>query len=187
MQIQKLTADEIRTNALQDLCELVSDAVSGGASVGWVTVPSTLEASSYWDSVADQVHSGAMVVLIAQEASRVIGTVQLHLSGRPNGVHRAEVARLLVHSHARRRGVGAALIAAIEAEALQHRVSLLLLDTRTGDPSQHLYEKIGYTLAGIIPHYARGTTGTLEPTSIMYKAIKEVGRHTTSQGNPLEA
>lgn len=49
--------------------------------------------------------------------------------------------------------------------------SLLVLDTRTGDPSQHLYEKLGYTLAGIIPHYARGTTGTLESTSIMYKEV----------------
>jgi acetyltransferase len=104
----------------------------------------------------------------------VIGTVQLHFSGRPYGGHRAEVARLLVHSRARR-GVGAALMAAIEAEALQRRISLLVLDTCTGDPSQHLYEKLGYTLAGIIPYYTRGTTGTLEPTAIMYKEIKEVG------------
>jgi acetyltransferase len=124
------------------------------------------------ECVADQVHSGRMVLFIAQEASHVIGTVELHLSVRPNGAHRAEVARLLVDVRARRRGVGAALMVAMEAEALQHRVSLLVLDTRTGDPSQHLYEKIGYTLAGIIPDYARGTTGTLEPTSIMYKAIK---------------
>jgi acetyltransferase len=70
-------------------------------------------------------------------------------------------------------------MAAIEAEALQHRVSLLVLDTRTGDPSQHLYEKIGYTLVGVIPHYACGTTGTLEPTSIMYKELKDVGQDTT--------
>jgi acetyltransferase len=179
MQVRELRGDEIRTEARQALCELLIDAVSGGASVGWVAVPSNLEASTYWDSVADQVRSGGVVLLIAQEDSHVIGTVQLHLSGRPNGAHRAEVARLLVHSRARRRGVGAALMAAVEAEALQHRVSLLVLDTRTGDPSQHLYEKIGYTLAGIIPRYARGTTGTLEPTSIMYKELKEVAQDTT--------
>src|SRR5262245_40194422 len=98
MQIQKLTADEIRTQVLQDLCELVRDAVSGGASVGWIAVPSTLEASTYWRGVADQVQRGAMVLLVARVSSQVIGTVQLHLSVRPNGAHRAEVARLLVHS-----------------------------------------------------------------------------------------
>jgi acetyltransferase len=177
--IEALTADEIRTNELQDLCVLVRDSVSGGASVGWVSVPSELEASNYWRAVADQVQSGAIVLLVARSLSQVLGTVQLHLSARPNGVHRAEVARLLVHSSARRRGVGAALMRAIEEEALQRRVSLLVLDTRTGDPSQHLYEKIGYLLAGIIPNYARGTAGTLEPTSIMYKEIKDVGRHAT--------
>jgi ribosomal protein S18 acetylase RimI-like enzyme len=179
MHIHKLTADDIRTNALPDLCELLRDAVSGGASVGWVAVPSVLEASAYWHSVADQVHSGAVMVLVAQESPQVIGTVQLHFSKRPNGAHRAEVARLLVHSRARRRGVGAALMAAIEEEALPYGVRLLVLDTRTGDPSQQLYEKIGYTLAGTIPHYARGTTGALEPTSVMYKEISEIGHHTT--------
>jgi acetyltransferase len=177
--IEALTADDIRTNALRNLCELVRDAVSGGASVGWVTVPSEREASDYWRGVADQVQSGAMVVLVARAPSAVVGTVQLQLSARPNGAHRAEVARLLVHSRARRRGLGAALMRAIEGEALKHRVSLLVLDTRTGDPSQQLYEKLGYRLAGIIPNYARGTTGTLEPTSIMYKEITDTGDHAT--------
>jgi acetyltransferase len=177
--VEALTADEIRTNALRELCELIRDAVSGGTSVGWVTVPSELEASNYWRGVAAQVQSGAIVVLVARSPSAVVGTVQLQLSARANGAHRAEVARLLVHSRARRHGIGAALMRAIEEEALKHRVSLLVLDTRTGDPSQHLYEKIGYSLAGIIPNYARGTTGTLEPTSIMYKEITDAGDHAT--------
>jgi acetyltransferase len=179
IEIAALPADEIRTNELRDLCELVRDSVSGGASVGWVTVPSEIEASNYWRGVADQVQSGAIVLLVARSPSKVIGTVQLHLSARPNGAHRAEVARLLVHSSARRRGVGAALMRAIEEEAVKRRVSLLVLDTHAGDPSQQLYEKIGYILAGIIPNYARGTTGTLEPTSIMYKEIKDIGHHAT--------
>jgi len=173
-EIKALTADEIRTAALQDLCELVRDAVSDGASVGWVSVPSELEAATYWRGVADQVQSGAVIVLIARALSKVVGTVQLHLSARPNGAHRAEVARLLVHLRARRHGIGVALMRAIEEAAVQRRVSLLVLDTRTGDSSQQLYEKLGYTLAGIIPHYARGTTGILEPTSIMYKEIGNI-------------
>jgi acetyltransferase len=181
--IAALTADEVRTNALQDLCVLVRDSVSGGASVGWVAVPSEREAANYWRDVADQVQRGAIVLLVARSPSQVIGTVQLHLSARPNGAHRAEVARLLVHSSARRRGVGAALMRAIEEEALKRGVSLLVLDTRTGDPSQQLYEKIGYILAGIIPNYARGTAWTLEPTSIMYKEIKDVGLPATEPGH----
>jgi acetyltransferase len=154
--IDALTADDIRTHAL-------------------VTVPSASEAAHYWQGVADQVQRTAVVVLVARSSSRVIGTVQLHLSARPNGAHRAEVARLLVHSSARRRGIGAALMRAIEEAAVRRRVSLLVLDARTGGPSQQLYEKLGYILAGVIPHNARGTAGTLEPTSIMYKEVKGAG------------
>lgn len=172
--IEALTADDIRTTALRELCELVRDAVAGGASVGWVTVPSASETAHYWQGVADQVHSAVAVVLVARASSGVPGTVQLQLSARPNGAHRAEVARLLVHSSAQRRGIGAALMRAIEETAIKRGVSLLVLDTRTDDPSQRLYDKLGYRLAGIIPHYARGMTGILEPTSIMYKEVAEV-------------
>jgi acetyltransferase len=172
--IEALTGDAIRTNELPDLCELIRDSVAGGASVGWVSVPSALETSNYWRGVADQVQSDAIVLLGARSPAKVIGSVQLHLSARPNGAHRGEVARLLVHSSTRRHGVGAALMRAIEEEALRRGVSLLVLDTRTGDPSQQLYEKVGYILAGIIPNYARGTAGVLEPTSIMYKEIQDI-------------
>jgi ribosomal protein S18 acetylase RimI-like enzyme len=110
-------------------------------------------------------------LLVAEESSRIVGTVQLQLSSRPNATHRGEVARLLVHSQARHRGVGTALMAAIEAEARPLGISLLVLDTRSGDRSQRLYERIGYTLAGVVPCYARGTSGELEATSIMYKQL----------------
>jgi ribosomal protein S18 acetylase RimI-like enzyme len=79
------------------------------------------------------------------------------------------VARLLVHTKARRQGIGAQLMSTIETEGWRRGLSLLILDTRTNDPSQRLYEKLGWQLAGVIPEYARGTNGTLQPTSIMYK------------------
>jgi hypothetical protein len=83
--IEALTADAIRTHALPALYELVRDAVAGGASVGWVTVLSAREASHYWRGMADHVYRGAIVLLVAHALSQVVGTVQLHLSARPNG------------------------------------------------------------------------------------------------------
>jgi len=152
-----------------DLCELVIDAVADGASVGWVSVPTLSDASRYWQSVVDQIEAGTVVLLVAQSLAGVVGTVQLHLSARPNGAHRGEVARLLVHTKARRQGIGAKLMSAIETEGWRRGLSLLILDTRTNDPSQRLYEKLGWQLAGVIPEYARGANGALQPTSIMYK------------------
>jgi ribosomal protein S18 acetylase RimI-like enzyme len=169
MQIRR--TDSLRAAEIEQLIELLIDAVSGGASIGWVSVPSRDEANAYWKLVAQQLHEQTAVLLVAEERERIVGTVQLQLSSRPNATHRGEVARLLVHSQARHRGVGTALMAAIEAEARPLGISLLVLDTRTGDRSQRLYERIGYTLAGVVPCYARGTNGELEATSIMYKQL----------------
>ncbi|MEP2715238.1 MAG: GNAT family N-acetyltransferase, partial [Pseudophaeobacter sp.] len=59
-----------------------------------------------------------------------------------------------------------------EAEARQLQKTLLVLDTRSGDPSQRLYESIGYQVAGSIPGYCRNPhTEAYEPTTYLYKAI----------------
>lgn len=112
------------------------------------------------------------ILLIAGEGQDLIGTVQLDLAGRPNGSHRAEVAKLMVHSSHRGKGIAKALMNAIEQEAGLAGRTTLILDTRAGDPSEHLYAKLGYTRAGTIPEYARSSDGSLHTTVFMYKLLK---------------
>src|SRR5204863_8169810 len=85
----------------------------------------------------------------------LLGTAQLDLCTRPNGRHRAEVVKVIVHTKARRRGIGRALMLALEDEARRQGRGTLVLDTRRGDPAERLYAGVGYTLAGVIPAYAR--------------------------------
>jgi GNAT superfamily N-acetyltransferase len=111
-------------------------------------------------------------VLVARAGDRIVGTVQLDLSVPPNQQHRAEVAKLLVHPSARRRGIARALMVALEAAARSERRTLLTLDTWTGGSAEPLYLSLGYVVAGVIPRYARGSlTPRLEPTTIMYKEL----------------
>eukprot|EP01035_Chromulina_nebulosa_P003578 gene3578-4881_t len=56
----------------------------------------------------------------------VLGAAQLQLIGKPNQPHRAEIAKVLVHSSARRRGLGAALMQAAETAARQAKRDLLV-------------------------------------------------------------
>lgn len=51
--------------------------------------------------------------------------MQLELCQKPNGRNRAEVVKLLVHSRARRNGVGQALMKSLEHAALQQQRGLL--------------------------------------------------------------
>jgi len=154
------------------LCALLTDAVTHGASVGFLLPLSEEGALAYWQDVAKAIESPYRILLIAKEGSALTGTVQLDMASRPNGSHRAEVIKLMVHTSFRRRGIAESLINAIEAEAKSAGRTTLVLDTRAGDPSETLYAKLGYQHAGVVPEYARSTDGNLHATTFMYKLLK---------------
>ncbi len=156
---------------LPDLIETLRDSVANGASVGFLPPLSEAEARRYWAGVIEDLARATRVLLVARQAERLVGTVQLELATKPNARHRAEVQKLMVHSQARRQGIGRALLAAIEEEARRAGRTLLVLDTRQGDPSEQLYLSHGYTMAGIIPQYCRSANGKLDATVLYYRLI----------------
>ena len=105
-------------------------------------------------------------------AGDVDGTAQLLLDTPPNQQHRAELAKMLVHRRARRRGVGRALFAAVEAEARRRGRMLLTFDTVTGGGGERLYLACGCTKSGEIPGYALMPDGAPAATSIFFKALR---------------
>jgi ribosomal protein S18 acetylase RimI-like enzyme len=154
---------------LESLAELLQDAVDSGASVGFLRPLTNPAARAYWQTVQRAVGDGERIVLAAFTGDELLGSVQLDLAGMPNGSHRAEVMKLLVHRRARRRGIARALMGAIEDSARRYGRQLLVLDTRAGDAAEQLYAKLGYSKAGIIPRYARSSTGELDATVFMYR------------------
>lgn len=158
---------------LEALTELVIDAVQSGASVGFVQPLAHSVARAYWQDVFADLERDSKVLIIAELDGRVVGTGQLIMESRANAVHRAEVSKILVHSDTRRRGVGRALMQALERVALERGRTLLHLDTRAGDHSEALYKAMGYTLIGGIPNWARHPTlDQLEANAIYYKVIQ---------------
>ena len=169
-EIQSWKAQQARAR-MDELAALLQDSVEGGASVGFLPPLGIAEARSYWLKVCDTVHPERRILLVALWNGRLAGSVQLDFAGMPNGSHRAEVMKLMVHSDARRRGIGRALMSSIEDAGRRARRSLLVLDTRAGDAAEQLYVQIGYTRAGVIPRYARGASGELHDTVIFYKFV----------------
>lgn len=161
--IHRLTPDEIAAS-VPALAALLEDVVAGGASVGFLWPMSPGEADAYWRSCLAPVADGSRVLLIAREGDEIIGSGQLDLAQRANGVHRAEVMKLMVHPSARRHGTGRALMQALEDEARRLGRTTLHLDTVAGAPAEHLYRSLGWTLVGGIPNYATDTNGNPERT-----------------------
>jgi GNAT superfamily N-acetyltransferase len=157
------------------LVRLLQDAVDSGASIGFLPPLAEAEAAAYWATVADAVRDGSRVLLVApapdEPAGLPVGAVQLDLAMRANGRHRAEVAKLMVDRSVRRRGVGRALMTAVEAEARRLGRTTLHLDTREGDPSERLYQGLGWERAGAIPRWARSGDGTLHTTVFYYRLL----------------
>jgi GNAT superfamily N-acetyltransferase len=158
--------------ALDEMAEVLVDCVDGGASVNFMSSFSQSDARAFFGKVERGVASGDTVLLAARLGGRIIGTVQLGLDTPPNQPHRADVRKMLVHRSARGRGIGAALMAAIEDEALRRGRWLLVLDTVPGESGHRLYLRAGWQQSGIVPDYALFPDGRPCDTAIMWKRLR---------------
>jgi ribosomal protein S18 acetylase RimI-like enzyme len=170
--IDALDADAARREQ-PALIALLRDVVDDGGSVGFLPPLSADHAREYWESVAVAVKAGGRLLWVARDDDAIVGTVQLDLERRANGSHRAELIKLMVHTRARRRGVGRALMRAAQDEARRRGRRTLVLDTRQGDPSEALYRSLGWAFAGAIPQYARSANGELHATALYYLLLEE--------------
>jgi GNAT superfamily N-acetyltransferase len=169
--IRRLDATAVRRH-LDELADLLVDAVESGASVSFLAPLSHAEARQWFAATLSEVELGRRVVCAAFTGGRVVGCAQLVLAWQANASHRAEVQKMLVRRAARRRGIGARLMRRLEAEARAMGRTLLLLDTETGSDAEHLYSHLGWTRVGVIPDYAmRPDRSGLRPTSLWYRRL----------------
>jgi hypothetical protein len=60
---------------------------------------------------------------------------------------------------------------AAHAAALARGRTLIVLDTKKGDPAETLYRSLGYTELGVVPNYTRDRAGTFHDTVFFYKQL----------------
>ncbi len=158
---------------IQGLSDVLIDCVEGGASVGFMLPRSRAKAEAFWHSTSASVARGERVVFAAEDAAgTIVGTVEVILDQPENQPHRGDIAKMLVHRRVRRRGVGAALLAAAERSALSAGKTLLVLDTVTGSDAERLYARQGWQRCGQIPNYALWPNGTPCATTIFFKLLR---------------
>ncbi|PGX95614.1 GNAT family N-acetyltransferase [Bacillus cereus] len=167
--MQNLEIKEIKLldEDIEELSELLKTVVNDGASIGFLPPLEQEESKKYWQTVL----APEVILFIAKINNKVAGSVQLHLITKPNGIHRAEICKLMTHPNFRRNGIGRSLMQKAEERAKQESRSLLVLDTREGDPSNRLYKSLDYQESGKIPGYAISPNGELDTTVIYYKFI----------------
>ncbi|WP_435017191.1 GNAT family N-acetyltransferase [Tundrisphaera sp. TA3] len=163
--------DRVNDDLIGRLADILIDCVEGGASVGFMHPLSRDRALAFWRRVADGVASGGRVLQIAEDESGPCGTVQLVLDLPENQPHRADLVKMLVHRRARRRGLGAALVRAAEAEARARGRTLLVLDAVTDGDGSRLYERLGWVRVGDVPGFALMPGGAPCSTTFYYRDL----------------
>jgi len=145
---------------LDRLATMLIQSVEDGAVVGFVLPFSREQSDAYWLGVFSAIAEQERLLFCATIDGQVVGTVQLYLSPEPNAPHRAEIFKLLVHRDFQGRGVGTALMLAIETEAVRLARSLLILDTVLGGAGERLYRRLGWQEIGVVPHHFVDPHGT---------------------------
>ena len=164
--------ETIGDREIQGLSDVLIDCVEGGASVSFMLPMTRAKAEVFWRSASASVARGERVVLVAEEADgTIVGTVTLLWAQPENQPHRGDLAKMLVHRRVRRCGVGAALLAAAEQQALRAGKTLLVLDTVTESDGYRLYARHGWQRCGDIPQYALWPDGRPCATTIFFKCL----------------
>lgn len=161
---------EVSEAQLQGLSQLLIDCVDGGASVSFMHPLQPARALAFWQGVAAGVARGDRALLVIEDVEGIAGTVQLVLDQPENQPHRADLSKMLVHRRARRHGLGAALMCAAEAVAVDCRKTLLVLDTASAE-AERLYLRQGWVPCGTVPGYALLPHGGLCDTSFFYRLL----------------
>lgn len=174
--MSSLTWTVRQLDALDDTCvsalaDVLIDCVEGGASVSFMHPLPRDRAVAFWRQVADGVAAGKRVVLVAEDEYGLCGTVQLIFDLPENQPHRADLAKMLVHRRARRKGLGTALMRAAESAAREREKNLLVLDAVTGGDGARLYERLGWVRAGDIPNFALMPHGGFCSTTYYYRDL----------------
>ena len=134
------------------LADVLMDVVGGGASVSFMHPLTRDKALAFWRGVAKGVDAGERALVVAEDDLGICGTAQLILALPENQPHRADLAKMLVHRRARRRGIGAAVLNAAE-------------------DAERLYERGGWIKVGVIPDYALMPDGAFCDTIVYYRRL----------------
>jgi GNAT superfamily N-acetyltransferase len=161
----------VSDSQIEGLADVLVDCVEGGASVSFMQPFPRERAIEFWWNVANGVAAGERVLLVVEDSEGICGTVQLILNLPENQPHRADLAKMLVHRRARRQGLGAALMRAAEAAAVEHGRTLLVLDAVTGGDAARLYERLGWVRVGDVPDFALFPQGGFCSTTYYYRRL----------------
>ncbi len=170
IKIKALEATEFN-HYIDELAFVLHNCVQNGASISYVLPFSLVDAKQALLDIALEFETCSAKFIFGFYKGRALGMVALKPSTQPNQPHRADVAKLLVRSDARRIGLGRLMMTHLEDHARKNGCPLLCLDTQTGSEAEAFYIKLDWNKAGIIPDFALLPNGEYCDTTLFWKNL----------------
>jgi GNAT superfamily N-acetyltransferase len=172
---------------LPTLANLLQETVNKGSSLGFLPPLTRNAAWDYWRSLRPELQAGSRRLLAAYVDDRLVGSGQLSFPWLPASRHRAELQKLFIAPAVRGQGVGRALMAALHDAAREHRRSLVVLNTRRGEPAEAFYKGLGYSEVGVIPGWTIGPAGEQYDHVTLYQRLPALEGALVPGGNGTES
>lgn len=154
----RVSVEAIEKLKSADLIDLVDNALDtiakGGGFGGWLNPPPREVMERYWRGV---VMIPERTLFVGRVDGAIAAAQQLARPSKNNelGAHAATLTGAFVADWARQRGLARLLTATAEAKAREEGFRVLNLDVReTHTVAIAMYERMGFRLWGINPHYA---------------------------------
>lgn len=129
---------------LPELGDVLQACVKDGASVGFTDPNDRRAIDSFWKDKIYSLASHDCELFIARDNGFLAATVFINYCRTPNGRHRAEISKLLVHPQARRQGIARELMNRAEAMAREKRFHcLFLIHAVAMSPAIYIFPRAG--------------------------------------------
>ncbi len=166
--VKVITAPDEISNP--SVAELFYEVVLGGASMGFVADLTQAQSLEFWNSKLAALGQD-LVMFAAFDGELLVGFALLCRATMPNGLHRAEVQKVLTRPGYQRRGVASMLLSTLEEYAKTLELRLLFLDTEEDSVGESFYRAKGWIECGRMPEFAVDMKGVLFTTIFFYKLI----------------
>lgn len=147
-----------RWEDLDDLTRLINSLVEEGAPITMDRIISREEEAEWLAGRLANIEKGRTIMVVAEVNGKVVGNSEMNRLGG----HQSHVGLLgiIVAREYRDRGIGTKMLETLIEESRKAGLKLLVLDAlSTNTRARHVYEKVGFREAGVIPKMARTREG----------------------------
>jgi RimJ/RimL family protein N-acetyltransferase len=147
-----------RWEDLDDLTKLINSLVEEGAPITMDRIITREEKAEWLAGRLANMEKGRTIMVVAEVNGKVVGNSEMNRLGG----HQSHVGLLgiIVAREYRNRGMGTKMLETLIKESRKAGLKLLILDVLSSNTrARHVYEKVGFREAGVMPKMARTREG----------------------------